>query len=156
MASLMETVQEIKQAKRDAHTDGLRQIADFLDMHPEVPRPYHLLDGKYYIYLHGDDQRAQLATIARAMGRAEKSVEGERFYVSRPFGGITLIAQADRAQVCERVVVGTREVEVEEADPAAVAALPKVKHVKVIEDVEWVCSPALLADDTSDSAAVQS
>jgi len=113
----METVQEIKQAKRDAHTDGLRQIADFLDMHPEVPRPYHLLDGKYYIYLHGDDHRAQ---------------------------------------VCERVVVGTREVEVEEADPAAVAALPKVKHVKVIEDVEWVCSPALLADDTSDSAAVQS
>jgi hypothetical protein len=130
----------------DEFIEGLRQIADFLVEHPEVPKPYHLMGTEFYIYLFGDDQRATLTTIAKAMGRAEKKVDGDRFLVSRQFAGITLIAQADRAEVCERVVVGTREVEVEEPDPAALAAVPKVKRTTVVEDVEWRCTP-LLADE---------
>lgn len=130
--------------------EGLRQIADFLTEHPEVPKPYHLMGGEFFIYLHGKEQRATLATIAKAMGRAEKKVDGDHYLVSRRFAGITLIAQADREEVCERVVVGTREVEVEEPDPAALAAVPKVKRTKVVEDVEWRCTP-LLAEPAPDA-----
>jgi hypothetical protein len=130
---------------RTEFISSMRELLDWLTDHPEVKRPYHLMGREFYIYLFGDDSRAQLATIARAMGKAEKRADGDKYRVSRKFGTITLIAQANRADVCERVVVGTREVEVEEPDPAALAALPKVKRTAVVEDVEWVCG-SLLAD----------
>ena len=53
--------------------------------------------------------------------------------------------------MCERVVVGTREVEVEEADPAAVAALPKVKRtVTVVSTSRWKTPPCRSAVITAD------
>jgi hypothetical protein len=52
--------------------------------------------------------------------------------------------------VCERVVVATREVEMEEPDPVAVAALPKVTRTVTVEDVEWKCAPLLTSADQSD------
>lgn len=125
--------------------DSLRQIADWLAEHPEVPQPYHLIGSELYIYLHGGDSRTKLAAIARAFGNADKRVDGSRFGVARRFGAITLIASAAREEVCERVVIGTREVTEDKPDPAAVAALPKVPVTTVVEDVRWVCPPSLLA-----------
>jgi len=137
---------------RQAFIDGLHQIADFLAEHPEVPLPYlggdiragiprHCLP----IYLVSGPQREDLAVIAKAMGSASKVVDpdGDRFYVTRRFGAITLAASASRDEVCERVVVGTKEVTREVPDPAALAAVPKVSVTEVIEQVEWRCSPLL-------------
>ena len=111
---------------RQAFIDGLHQIADFLAEHPEVPLPYlggdiragiprHCLP----IYLVSGPQREDLAVIAKAMGSASKVVDpdGDRFYVTRRFGAITLAASASRDEVCERVVVGTKEVTREVPDP---------------------------------------
>jgi hypothetical protein len=145
---------------RAAFVDGLHQIADFLAEHPEVPLPYlggaaALWDAGYHgpsmpIYLHGTDtsQRAALATIARAMGSAEKATDrrdepNARFYVWRVFAGIALVASAERDEVCDRVVVGTREETKEILDPDALAAVPKVTVTKTVEQVEWVCTPLL-------------
>lgn len=139
----METVQETETDRRAEFNEGLRLIAEFLVEHPEVPQPYHLMGSEFYIYLHGEESRAQLATIARAFGRAEKRFEGVRFEVSRRFAGINLIAQAQRAEVCERVVTGTREVSKEVPDPEALAAVPKVTVTETVEDVKWVCHPIL-------------
>jgi hypothetical protein len=142
--------------KRAAFTQGLREIADFLDQNPDVKLPYlgadvwagipeHCLS----IYLTGvfADPRDELAVIARAMGNASKVVDedGGRFYVLRKFGAITLAASADRASVCERVVTGTREVTKEVRDPEALAAVPMVEVTEIVEDVEWVCRPLLKA-----------
>src|SRR5689334_4706283 len=78
---------------RAAWIDSVRQITDWLEAHPEVPRPFHLLGEAWYIYLpSGDQAKGLLATIARAMGNAAKKVDGDKFKVARRFGAITLIA----------------------------------------------------------------
>jgi hypothetical protein len=145
--------------RREAFIDGLRQIADFLAEHPEVPLPYISSSthtggetrNALEIYLWGRDE---MATVARALGQAVKSTHERlgNFYLTRRFAGIDLVASVPRDEVCQRVVVGTSEVEVEEPDPAAVAALPKVKRVEVVEQVEWRCMP-LLADSSSGLSA---
>lgn len=136
---------------RQAFTDGLHQIADFLTEHPEVPLPYlqSSVAGTptptLYIYLVSGDQREDLATITRALGSVEKIVSEQtrQFYVRRQFAGIALVASADRDEVCERRVTGTREVTREVLDPERLAAVPKVSVTEVIEDVEWVCTSLL-------------
>lgn len=138
---------------RQDFIDGLHQIADFLAEHPEVPLPYmgpspgaKVWGSSMPIYLVSDKgQRETLAEIARAMGSVEKHVDDGlgRFYVVRHFAGIALVASAERSEVCERVVTGTREVTTEVPDPEALAAVPKVSVTTVVEDVEWVCSPLL-------------
>jgi len=139
---------------RQAFIDGLHQIASFLAEHPEVPLPAlgSYAAGSFLPTLSiftqaqsGDekrDQRAMLADIARAMGKAEKSTRHE-FAIWRQFAGVALVAYAQRDEVCERVVTGTREVTEEVRDPEALAAVPLVSVTKVIEDVEWVCTPLL-------------
>jgi len=143
--------------KRQAFIDGLHQIADFLAEHPEVPLPYlgnsvtlGINTPSLPIYLVAKDgtQRDAIATIARAMGKAEKLTDGDpgaRFYVWRKFAGIALVASADRDEVCERVVTGTREVTREVPDPEALAAVPKVTVTEIVEDVTWECGPLLKA-----------
>ena len=51
-----------------------------------------------------------------------------------------------REEVCERKVTVVTE-EVEEVDPEALAALPKVMVTREVEQVEWICPPSLLADE---------
>lgn len=134
---------------RQAFIDGLHQIADFLAEHPEVPLPHlgSYIDNTYApvltIWLHGG--REDLSEVARAMGKAQKTVNNDtgEFKVYREFAGIKLVASADRDAVCERVVTGTREVTEEVPDPEALAAVPKVAVTKVVEDVEWRCGSLL-------------
>jgi hypothetical protein len=141
--------------KRAAYIEGLHQIADFLAEHPEVPLP-HL--GAYAegsnlpamsIYVYGDEPRVMVASIARAMAEPGAAVQKrvkestESYQVWREFGGLVLVATANRNEVCERVVTGAREVTEEVPDPEALAAVPKVSVTKVVEDVEWVCAPLL-------------
>lgn len=145
--------------KRAAYIEGLHQIADFLAEHPEVPLPNigDFINGAYQPTLRiftqvgrddDRDQRTKLADIAKAMGRAEKATDYE-FAIWRKFSGIILAAYAERGEVCERVVTGTREVTEEVPDPEALAAVPKVTVTKVVEDVDWVCQPLLKPASTS-------
>lgn len=162
MEQVTDSPAEHKQTKpvdpeRAGYTAGLRQIADWLDAHPEVPLPYigahspgsPLPSLSIFVQQPWDDNqpsvREQMATIARAMGRANKApgrVDGT-FVVWRSFAGINVHASAHREEVCERVVVGSHEVTEEVPDPEALAAVPKVKRTKTVEQVKWVCSPLL-------------
>lgn len=138
---------------RAAYTRGLREIADWLDAHPEVPLPYqnYLMTGKtettfpIFVSSWDGDEREQLATIGRAMGRFDKFAkpDDDQFVIFRRFGGIAVAVQADREQVCTKVVTGTREVTEEVPDPEALAAVPKVTVTKTVEDVIWECRPLL-------------
>jgi hypothetical protein len=155
----MTTVQELTYAEqyaqrekkqRAAYIAGLRQIADFLAAHPEVKLP-HLGGDEMNIFLHGAEQRDKFTAIARAMGRAEKSVwefnEQQRMEIKRKFAGLTLVASIEREAVCERIVTGTAEVTTEVPDPELLAAVPKVQRTEIVETVEWRCTP-LLAEST--------
>lgn len=143
-----------EQDARSAYTAGLRQLADILDAHPEVPLPYDGSSPDYgritFMFLNADNPRAEMAAARRALGvRIEKSDRSDDKYfdLRGNLAGLYFSMSAFRNDVCERVVTGTREVEVEEADPAAVAALPKVKRTVQIEDVEWRCTPLLASAD---------
>lgn len=143
---------------RVAYTQGLREIADWLDAHPEVRLPYigRSIPGcelpALPIYLRTPSAwedvpsvRAQMATVARAMGSAAKSpglVDGT-FIVWRSFAGLAVFAQAERDEVCERIVVGTKEVTEEIPDPEVLKSVPKVTVTKTVEEVEWRCGSLL-------------
>lgn len=169
--------------KRAGFTRGLREMADFLDQHPEVPLPYlGEVGGRtnrpslpIYLVSFDDTNREKLATIARAMAAGGRRVHKHAdpddnhpgYYVWCEFGSLALAARADRDQVCERIVVGTENVEVEqdacpecggalvstdgatacETDPSHYRARKPGKRVATTERevVEWRCTP-LLAD----------
>lgn len=143
-------------ARRAAYTAGLRALADLLDAHPELPLPYSGNgDAMNFIEL-GDEARRGAAVFARLMpGKVEKSAsDNGQFYLTFTLHGLRLRWVAQRAQMCERVVTGTREVEIEVPDPEALALVPKVKRVEVIEDVEWQCRPVLAADEQAEAVNV--
>lgn len=105
------------------------------------------------------DVKAVIADFSRRARRAgaemRKDVNDAYAGAVLTFGDVVLRVYSTREQVCERVVVGTREVEVEEPDPQeverAIAALPKTRRVETVEDVEWRCTPLLAPDDEAEA-----
>jgi hypothetical protein len=141
--------------KRTEYARGLRALADLLDAHPELPLPYTGtgLSALNWIDVGADMQRSA-AIFARVMpGTVTKSVSGNagQFYLDFTLHGLSLRWIAPREEMCERVVVGTREVEIEEPDPEALAQVPKVKRTETVEDVEWQCRPVLASDQAEAS-----
>jgi len=129
---------------RDEQLNDVLSLIGWLKDHPVIPLPVGFSDS-FQIYAW--DTKDEAAQMAKAMGTCEKSYDDTFFRLIKKFGTVTLVGVFSRQQVCERVVVGTKEVEVEEADPVAVAAIPKVKVKKQIEIVEWKCPENLLGSN---------
>lgn len=123
---------------RSEYVDGLRQLADFIEAHPELPGLLHCRAG---IYLWGDSAKAELAVAAMAMGTAAKRADDFYFGVEKSFGPVVLSVKAGRDNVCERVVTGTKTTEY--LVPPEGVEMVKKTHTEDI--VEWVCPPSLLA-----------
>lgn len=136
---------------RAAYISGLRKLAALLEANPDLPRPY---DGSnsmspisFYVLSHQGDERSTIAALARAFpGETKKSYETDYFRLDGMIDGLHVSAVAYRDAVCERRVVGTREVTEEVLDPAALAAVPRTTVTKTVEDIEWVCAPLLAAE----------
>lgn len=129
---------------RSEFTRGLRVLADILDDNPGLPLPYdgHKSDLNWIVSSDPEHQRTTAALFARLVpGTIVKSPRGEALDLTGSIGGLKVCFIASRDAVCERVVVGTREVTVEAAP--AVPATPE--HTETIEDVEWVCGSLLAA-----------
>jgi hypothetical protein len=140
---------------RAAYTAGLRQLADILDAHPEVPLPYEGRVSPISFAFHGyevEDHAGELAAAARILipGSRTKNADGNYFRVTGSLHGLKIECWAMREQVCERVVVGTREVIREVPDPEALAAVPTTVVTETVEDVEWRCAPLLAPADTAE------
>lgn len=106
---------------------GLRACADWMEANPALPLPY---DPKLQIM--SVDTKAEVAALARQMGRCEKTANESMFKVVKWFGPFRVEGVVYREQICERIVVGTQTVVVPEvkAQPA---------RVEVREVVEWKC-----------------
>lgn len=132
--SLPETVTEqpltAAQIERRDFVQGLRELADFIDAHPDIPCPY----GEAHNAFVRD--KTQLGMIARAVGgRWDKNCTSQFFYIRREFaGGHSYEVNVSRDQVCRKVVTGTR---IEPAQPE-----------REVEVVEWVCTEPLLVGVT--------
>jgi hypothetical protein len=122
--------------ERAEWVDGLRQLATFIEEHPDFTLPTCASVVVLVTEMPPEQARAEMARLARQLGNAEKNTYGDWFEVARKFGPHSLDINAYRQQICERVVVGTETVEV--ADPNA----PKVTITR--DKVEWKCPPSIL------------
>ena len=104
----------MSEAKR-AYIAGLREMADFMEEHPDLAPEY----SSYIAYIFASTKR-KMAMLGLQLGNAEKSANDSWFNVTRKFGP-----------------------QVEVPDPEAVAKLPTVKRTTVTEKVEWICPPSL-------------
>lgn len=124
------------------YVQGLRDVANFLESHPSLIPPYSGVD--IYLSVSSDELRPAMRNLG---GQLTKKTYGEDlFEVARHFGPHKISLNVPREEVCERKVTVEVE-EVEEVDPEALAALPKVKVTREVEHVEWICPPSLLADE---------
>lgn len=133
---------------------ALREAADFIAAHPDLPPAYVAHFGKgrahmnYYLHINGthdlEEQKADAAAIVRAAGGdwKKRPYNESEFRYTTQRGLLDFDVQVKRDAVCERIVVGTEEVTIPASE--AVEALPE--RVEVREVVEWRCLP-LLADE---------
>lgn len=135
-----EQIQE-QRDEREAKLNDLIKVASWLKEHVDVPLP-----AFETLSIYQWDSKEEATKLAKTFGTCEKSADESFFRLTKSFGTVILQGVFSRAGVCERVVVGTKEIETEEADPVAVAAIPKVKVKKQVEVVEWKC-PDLLAEE---------
>jgi hypothetical protein len=141
-------------AERAGYVAGVRALADVLEEHDEIPLPRAKI---LWSFLSDPDARARMALTARLLPCTwtknpwEGSSGTGYFDMNAKLHGLNLELGAYREQVCERVVVGTEDREVEEVVTPAV-----VKTVtKPVEVIEWRCHPILApaADETPASVA---
>lgn len=127
---------------REQQIDGLRKLADLLEQNPDVSMPYDVANGLTFQFLYTEEAASEMAHLRSLIGGAfrKNTYGGGTYYeLVGKFSGIEIRLVTFRSKVCERVVVGTREVYEEIPDPDA----PKVAVIKTVEDVEWRCSPVL-------------
>jgi hypothetical protein len=122
----------VPDSTRAAYIRGLREVAAFLEAHPDLPTPSY--GGSLNAFV---STRADLAAIARVRGvKWEKSADPNYFYLQVHFAaGFSYDVNVQRDQVCRRVVTGTR---IEPAKPA-----------QVVEEFHWVCDEPLLTEARS-------
>lgn len=113
--------------RRRAYVSGLRQLANFMEAHPDLPVPYAGAANAFV------NSKADLAALARSTGvRWAKAASDDYFCLLVHFhGGHSYELNVSREQVCRKVVTGTR------IEPA--------KPEQVVEEFHWVCDEPLLA-----------
>lgn len=123
----------------------VRGLVGWLEAHPDVPLP---LDWSAYasICLYSLDNKDEAEMLAKQFGSCTKEWNDQFLHLKKRFGLITLDAVFSRANVCERVVVGTEEL------PETVIP-ERVEPARVVEKVEWRCSPILANGEKSDKEA---
>lgn len=143
--------------RRAAYARGLRALADALEASPgALPLPHDgTLSPVTLYFLSGEDPRAALAAAARALPcdfRKEVTDRGDGTDTLRLLGslhGLEVELVAYRADVCERVVTGTRKVTERVKDPEVLAEVPEVEVTRVVEDVQWICQPVMASRPAS-------
>jgi hypothetical protein len=135
---------------RDGYIKGLRALADILEANESLPLPYQgSMIAMTFHYLGGEDARRDMATAVRVIPcswtkRARQYDDGPAYLdLTGELHGLKVELTAYRDDVCERVVVGTEEREVEEVVQPAVTE----KVTRHVEKVEWRCGPIMSALD---------
>ena len=133
---------------------GLRALADFLEANPSVPTPSY---GPYFNVSSCSKEQLQAVLTAQGKPKVEKNYWNESFSLKMHFaewealrvteegyryndtGNTTITFTAQREEVCERVVTGTKIIP-REVIPERVVE----EHEEEI--VEWKCKPLLGPD----------
>ncbi len=113
--------------KRLDKLQEMRDLLAFLEKFEEIPLPYWGM-----IYAFTDTDEVSVDMVARAMAPCDKKLSDSYFSIERKFGSTKLSVSFLRAEVCERIVVGTKEV------PA------RTIEARTEDIVEWKCPDGVL------------
>lgn len=121
-----------------AWIEGLRELADFVEAHPEIDAASTFTLN---LWMH---EKSDLADWMKRLGGKWDKYTGldAYFIMRRMFGPHRIELNANREAVCERTQVGTKTVE--KPDPELLAAVPLVTVEEPV--YEWKCPDSLLAE----------
>lgn len=119
------------------YTNSLRQLADFLDKHPDLALPSE------DIRVYAMDTKEEAAACLKALKPCKKEYRDNIFEISKEFGGISLRYVFLRSSVCRRKVVGTKEIEEQHIPGRTIPA-----HTEEI--VEWECEPVMALEEATE------
>lgn len=122
----MSTAEQTITTKQQEWLDGARAMIKWFEQHPERIPDYGIVVNLY------PGGKSALAELARALGKAEKHMTVDLFYITRRFGLHKINGTTLRREVCRRVITGTKLIP------------EKVVPAHVEEIVEWVCDEPLL------------
>lgn len=113
--------------KIDDMVSGLRKLADFLEKNKEVLAGLNF--SEYVSVSQWNYKKEDFKKTAKIIGRAKKDWSDSHVSMEKQFSrSVVFRNYISRKQVCERVVVGTKEI-AEQVIPA-----------RTEEIVEWKCS----------------
>ena len=121
------------------YTQGLRDLADWLDEHPQFTN--HAGDDGVRLYQFTWDKDSFIEQARAIGGPWDKDSDSGYYMLVKSFGPHRVELNIAHEEVCERVQIGTKVVE--KHDPDVLAALPKIKVEE--PQYEWVCPPSILA-----------
>ena len=126
---------------RAEYIAGLRELADLLERHDDLPLPYHGSGISELLWVETtrdtDEQKAVAAKFARLIpSTIAKEPRGDALDVKGRIRGLRVCLIVDRDAVCERIVKGTKTVTIP-AKPA------EPERTVVVDEVEWRCAPIL-------------
>ena len=111
--------------ERQPFIQSLRDLADWLDAHPDVPTPDSV---QLHTLVRTKDE---LRAVAKASPAWAKLYFGEYMALRHTVGTIEYDINIARSEVCRKVVTGTK----------VVPAQPET----TVEDFEWVCDDPILS-----------
>ena len=136
----MQTMQTITNLELAAQ---LRMLADIYEQHPDLPQPHDLSTGiGLPIYCH--DKETFAATVKTFGGGSKVSDKETISFIPDAMPRVRITTW--HSKICERVVVGTREVPEEVVPPTKGYVVPA--HTEEI--VEWRCRPILQTETESE------
>ena len=114
------------------YAKGLRELADFVDEHPEFGEPY-----QYEFNVFGKDKDA-LKVFVQASGSVKKDTDDNFFFVTKKFsGGIRLNFNVRHENICEKVEIGRKIVPA--SKKKVLPAQPEHEEIQY----EWKCPNVL-------------
>lgn len=134
--------------KQRAWIDGLRQLADIAEQHPEIIANQSLaVFHGFYDWQDEGDPLESMTEFARSLGgRWEKNIDAQDdFRLEQQFGPHKLALYTSRENVCERIVrteTVTREIPDPDAPPPP--PVPLITVTEEVETVTWVCPESVL------------
>lgn len=109
----------------DAYIAGLRELIEWLELNPHLPRPPARVD------VWNAHTKEEAAAVMLAMGDCKKDYGTDMFYLTKEFGEVSIRYVFSREAVCTKRVVGTRHIEAQ------------FYPARDEEIVEWECHPIL-------------
>jgi hypothetical protein len=114
-------------SNRETFIAGLRELATFLEGHPDVPVPPY--GHQFDVFV---ESKEDLAPVARAATWEKRYLGGYFALVHTCPGPIEYHVNIERGRVCRRMVTGQ----------VWVPAVP----AQIVDQVEWVCDDVSLLD----------